>query len=281
MLEETAQRAAELVAPQRMITVIGQGHGRFLGARGLPGRVLEQPVARDTGPGVFLAITYIFAQDPDALAVILPSDHFVQDRSQFTQHANSTFEMAERHPGKLILLGAVPDAAEVDYGWIEPGPESPGQSAHSTHNFRGVLSFHEKPSPRVAMEFFASLFLWNTMIIVARAAKVLWTHGRRFMPKIMHCFEQLRRVLRALPQEENGVGNREKLAVLTVYRNLKSQNFSRELLEMAPEAILVSPMTDVGWSDWGRPVRIVESLVRVGILPNFHLSCIASDQADA
>lgn len=272
MLEDTARRAAELVPPNHVLTVIGRGHSRFLGERALPGRIIEQPHSLDTGPGVFLAATYIFAEDPEALVIVLPSDHFVQHESRFSEHANSACDVAERFPGKLVLLGAVPDGAEPDYGWIEPGPDSGSETRASGHAFRDVVRFREKPSSTEANGFFSSGYLWNTMIIAAQI-RVLWLLGQRCMPAMMKQFETLRRVLRAI--WERGVdGSHEPLALTHIYRNLRSENFSQRLLERVPERIMVSPMDDVGWSDWGSPSRIIASLDLIGGCPNFPLSCI-------
>ena len=88
------------------------------------------------------------------------------------------------------------------------------------------------------------------------------------MPAMIEQFETLRRVLRAI--WERGVdGSHELLALTHIYRNLRSANFSQEVLEFVPEQIMVSPMDDVGWSDWSRPSRIIASLDLIGGCPNF------------
>ncbi len=54
MLEQTIDRALDLVEPQALITVIGTGHRGFV-AGGIPGRILEQPKMRGTAVAVFCA----------------------------------------------------------------------------------------------------------------------------------------------------------------------------------------------------------------------------------
>jgi mannose-1-phosphate guanylyltransferase len=279
MLEHTAHRAAKLVPFHRILTVIGNGHGRFLGENALPGRMIEQPESRDTGPGVFLAATFVYAQDPEALVVILPSDHFVRDESGFIEHADWMIEMAEHFPGKVILLGAVPDGAEPDYGWIEPGPDVTGETPTRKHSLQGVLSFHEKPSSGDARDFFDFGYLWNTMIIAAKV-KALWRLGRRLMPEMMELFEMLRRDILLSNAQGRLDKRRERLALSHLYTRLRSNNFSRDLLESSPEHILVSRMNDVGWSDWGRPSRVLASLDRIGKPPNFPLAFIDDSHED-
>jgi mannose-1-phosphate guanylyltransferase len=50
---------------------------------------------------------------------------------------------------------------------------------------------------------------------------------------------------------------------------MPSANFSRDLLQRAAKQAVVLPMTDVEWSDWGRPVRVLETLDRLNKPPNF------------
>ena len=83
MLEHTVSRAARLVGPERIVTVIGKGHRRWFGKETLPGLVIEQPVSRGTGAGIFLPASYIYARDPEAVLLIFPSDHFVFPKAKF------------------------------------------------------------------------------------------------------------------------------------------------------------------------------------------------------
>ncbi|RPJ83235.1 MAG: hypothetical protein EHM18_14670, partial [Acidobacteria bacterium] len=87
MLRHTIDRTNRVVIANQIVTVIGNNHLTHLRA-GLgnavsSGRILEQPIARGTGAGVFLAATYVMAADPNATFVILPSDHFVYPEPLF------------------------------------------------------------------------------------------------------------------------------------------------------------------------------------------------------
>src|SRR5687768_4764508 len=70
MFEHTLDRAVGMVGPERVVTVIGRGHWRYLQGRpGLVGYMVEQPRACDTAPGVFLPLAYVLAFDPEATVV--------------------------------------------------------------------------------------------------------------------------------------------------------------------------------------------------------------------
>ncbi len=80
MLRHTLDRVRDVVPPDRTMTVINGKHRGFLDqalSGQTPGRLFEQPVDRGTAPGVFLPVTQIMEEDPEATVLILPSDHFV------------------------------------------------------------------------------------------------------------------------------------------------------------------------------------------------------------
>jgi mannose-1-phosphate guanylyltransferase len=250
MLEHTCARALDAVAAERVVTVVNRDHRRFLNGhrrRRLPGTIVEQPERRDTGPGVFLPLTRVVAADPEALVAIMPSDHFIRPRALFAERLEEAFLLAEFLPGQIVLLAARPDAPEPDYGWIVPGSRLAGEAVL-------VGRFKEKPAPEEAAELHRLGGLWNTMIVVARAA-ALWDLAREFQPAMVERFDALRWWMGREEQDE---------AVALAYRGMPSVNFSRGILEPAAPWTVALPMTGVTWSDWGRPERIVETLEELG-----------------
>ncbi|MDE2491675.1 MAG: NTP transferase domain-containing protein [Elusimicrobia bacterium] len=250
MLEHTCARALDSVPAERIVTVVNRDHRRFLSGhrrRRLPGAIVEQPERRDTGPGVFLPLARVVASDPEALVAIMPSDHFIRPRAAFREKLEEAFRLAEFLPGQIVLLAARPDAPEPDYGWIVPGSRLAGEAVL-------VRRFKEKPAPEEAAELHARGGLWNTMIVVARAA-ALWDLAREFQPAMIERFDALRWWMGREEQDE---------AVALAYRGMPSVNFSRGVLEPAAPWTVALPMTGVEWSDWGRPERIVETLEEMG-----------------
>ena len=271
MLEHTLDRALSVVPAERMIAVIGRGHRRFLSELPegkLPGLVLEQPDNMGTAPGVFLPTTHVLANDPEATVFILPSDHFAHPEDRFCRHLTRACDMAEKHGDKIILVGAVPDRAETDYGWITPAGPPPGGCGAASHDgLLGVEGFQEKPGEREARALLGTGTLWNTMVMAAKA-KTLWACGRRWLSEMMGEFDALLMVLRAVREgrltSRCGAG-----APDSVYRHLVSGDFSRDLLQHVSGQTMVLPLEDVDWCDWGRPGRVTETLARLGLRPLF------------
>ena len=261
MLEHTLDRARSVVASSRIVTVINSDHRRFMEEPrplDVPGRIIEQPRRCDTGPGVFLPLTHVIAQDSEALIAIMPSDHFIHPREKFRALLNEAYSLAADLPDRVVLLSARPDSAEPDFGWISPGKALPGRGATLVDKFR------EKPQAAEAAELQRRGGLWNTMIMVARVS-ALWDIARRSQPAMIARFDALRPWMGRAEQAE---------AVAWAYRSMECMDFSRDIVEPAAKRMLAMPMDGVHWSDWGRPQRIAETLAKIGKTQSFPPECV-------
>ena len=253
MLEHSLDRAVAASGSKRIVTVIGADHSRHLvkSRAGLPGRVIEQPANHDTAPGILLPLTYVMAEDPDATVAIFPSDHYIAPNALFNAHVERAYFLAERLENKIILFGAVPDRPEPDYGWIQPEHEL---RAGAGPGVWSVRNFHEKPGRAEAAGYYRDGCLWNTFIMFAKA-RTLWALAGEKLPDIRPRFDALRRA----------VGTRAESAVLTkIYGEMQPANFSTRILETCADRTLVVTLDGVDWSDWGRPERIEETLLKTG-----------------
>ncbi len=271
MFQHTLDRAAVLTPVTRMVTVIARGHRREAFSQ-LDGRqagtILLQPENRDTASGIFLALTYVKAHDPNARVVIYPSDHFVFPEDWFLETVAAAARATERLHDRVILLGVTADRPEQEYGWILPARVLALEGAHPV---RGVSTFVEKPTAAQAEDAMARKALWNTLVLTAKLS-TLWEIGRHCFPDVLSRFDRL----------EAAIGTSEEGQVLKdIYADMPSRNFSRDLLQYAVERVAVMELCDVLWSDWGNPVRIAETIQRIGRTPAFPLECLksASDPA--
>ncbi|HLV00238.1 MAG TPA: sugar phosphate nucleotidyltransferase, partial [Acidobacteriota bacterium] len=260
MLKHTLDRSARLVAPSRIITVIGSGHKNYIDATensNIPGRIIEQPRSMETAPGVFFPLTYAIASDPDATVFIFPSDHYIFSEEAFVRATRQLGYRAEETSSVLFLFGALPDGPETDYGWIEPGTSLPGSGDDPP---RRIVAFHEKPSPQEAAAYYRKGYLWNTMIMAGKA-RLLWELGCEHLPNMMKSFEKLRQILSKRQTEKA----EERHLVSSIYERMEVANFSQTILEKATGRLAVVPLRNVEWSDWGRPSRVVETLSRTPV----------------
>ena len=265
MLAHTLQRTARIVDPERIVTIVSKDQRCFFG-EDFPGRFIEQPEQRGSAVGAFLAVTEILAEDPEATALIVPGDHFVFPEDRFMEQIDETIRLAEAFPRKLILSGVKADRPATDYGWVEPGRAYEHSSGwiHGTHE---ISRFRDKPSAREAFEWWRSGFYWNTMIVTARL-KGLWELGWQLVPSVVYRFNQYLNILFAI--QDGAIGADEKELFLSlVYEDIPTTDLSSQILARVTDHSLFYKLKDLYWSDWERPERILETIERFGLKPNF------------
>ncbi|MHB8761283.1 MAG: mannose-1-phosphate guanylyltransferase/mannose-6-phosphate isomerase [Coriobacteriia bacterium] len=132
---------------------------------------IQEPIARNTAPAIALAAAMFAAQDPDAVMVVLPSDHILSDGELWADCL--TTAIAAASDGYLVTIGIQPTRPETGYGYILAADALP-QFAGSQVMPHVVEKFVEKPNQRHAEEFVASgRYFWNAGIFVMKAARVL------------------------------------------------------------------------------------------------------------
>lgn len=266
MLQHTLDRADQLCTPEHKVTVIAREHlceASALPVEGRAGKVILQPVNRDTAAAIFLALAHVRAHDPKATVVLYPSDHFVYPEDRFIGVVRCAVKAARQLKDHIILLGVPPDKVDLEYGWIQQGPHLGWIAGHRV---RAVRKFIEKPSFDQANAAMANSALWNTLVLAAKV-ELLWAMGWRCFPGMMQLFEEYGKA----------IGTSEEEALLeAIYEMMPVWNFSFHLLQRTPGQIAVIELNDVLWSDWGKSERIVETLCRIGKCPAFPMSLAAA-----
>ena len=174
MLRHTWDRACGLVPDARIVTVITAGQERYLAdevQRGIPGRVLVQPVNRETAPGLLLPLLWIARRAPHAMVAVFPADHFIWEEARFLEIVRSAVDAGRRYPERVILLGMEARAPETSYGWI--APEKPVADGSEHNVLFSVQGFWEKPSLGRATQLQAAGCLWNSLVMAGRLTAFL------------------------------------------------------------------------------------------------------------
>lgn len=212
-----------------------------------PPHMLIQPSDRGTAAGILLPLHWIARQDPGATVAVFPSDHFVSEPATFMAHVTQIAAWVEEHTDRLVLLGAHATSPEVEYGWIELG-----RSLDVTDDRRiwEIRHFWEKPSEGQARICLEAGCLWNTFVLVGKAATFLCA-GREAVPEVD---ERLAAAERFLGTDE------EAWALHQAYALMPTANFSRAVLEPCPPFLAVAAIPGVAWSDLGSPRRVFEIL---------------------
>jgi mannose-1-phosphate guanylyltransferase len=247
-LQWTVARALRWSTPDRIVVVVSAEREaqarRQLAALppATPGAIdlVAQPSNRGTGPGLMLPLSRIMARDPQARVVVLPSDHYVRDEARFEHTIRTAVNVCDE---QVALIGAVPDHAETQYGWIVTGRTLAARRGSV------VSRFHEKPPAALAERLLSQGALWNTFIM-AGLARHFWALAAAHIAAATARFESYRDAV-----DSRGEG----VALQQCYRCMPVSDFSRDVLQHASDLRAV-PLAECGWSDWGTPERVLDSL---------------------
>ncbi|MEI7781749.1 MAG: mannose-1-phosphate guanylyltransferase [Planctomycetota bacterium] len=241
LLEDTVDRLAGLVPPERMMVVTSQ---RLLPAvhAQLPGvpeaGLVGEPCKRDTAPCVGLAALLVARHDPAATMAVMPSDHVIKPAGRFREAILQAAALCDEAPGRLVTFGIKPTYPAESFGYIqqgEPVPQPPGGAA--VHR---VAKFREKPPASVAREYLAAgTFLWNAGIFVWKAKTILEALATH-QPE---CLERLEKIAAAWETaDRDAVFAREFAAI-------KGISIDYAVLEHATDvAVIEAPFE---WDDLG------------------------------
>ncbi len=247
-MQEAACQVASFSDSSRLLVVLRAGQRAVLNdwePTSLPGRVVEQPADRGTGPELFLAASYIRAEDSDAILVTIPSDSLPIQPHAFQLHLQEAVTAVHMHQDTLVLLAVSATRPDADISWIEVG--EPGEGA-SQGMLRPVRRYFERATRSEAERFFRRGLLADTRVMVSRVS-TLWSVGLDLFPPMMSRFEDLTDLLR-LVLDQKVSPEIEELALRDVYRGLESLNFGRRILNQALHRLRVLPIRTTG-TDWG------------------------------
>ena len=167
-LQNTLLRA-QAVTEQAPIIVCNEEH-RFLVAEQCRevdvacDQIILEPEGRNSAPAIALAAWQAVKEQPDAILMVLTSDHLVSDQQAFAEAVATAATGAAG--GGLVTFGVTPNRAETGYGYIKVEDIANG--------LQRVESFVEKPDADTAAQYLASgTYLWNSGMFVMGAQSYL------------------------------------------------------------------------------------------------------------
>jgi len=239
MLQETVLRFKGWAEVQAPLIVCGNEH-RFLVAEQLreigiaPLGILLESVGRNTAPAVAAAAQFLLTIDPEAVMLVLPADHVIEDGAAF--HAAILQAAALAGDGALATFGIVPTAPETGYGYIHRGAAvAAGAGGYA------VDKFVEKPDADTARAFVADGgYYWNSGMFLFSAQSYL-AELTRYQPAIAAAAEAAVR----LGYRDLDFCRLEEKA----FAASPSDSIDYAVMEHTQRAVVVP--ADIGWSDVG------------------------------
>ncbi|SNX58947.1 mannose-1-phosphate guanylyltransferase/mannose-1-phosphate guanylyltransferase / mannose-6-phosphate isomerase [Nitrosomonas ureae] len=192
MLQVTLGRAAGLENVQAPILVCNSEH-RFLiqeqceAINIKPEAIYLESIGRNTAPAIALAAFHLTQIDENALMLILPADHVIDDQDAFAQ-AVETAKIAAQE-GYLVTFGITPSSPETGYGYIKTGDAIELKAPPLLTAYR-IQSFFEKPNLETATAYLQEGgYMWNSGMFVFTAKNYL-QELQRHQPHIFTAVHQ-------------------------------------------------------------------------------------------
>jgi len=250
LLQQTITRLDGLPDISAPLLVCNEEH-RFLVAEQVrqlgkePLDIILEPTGRNTAPALTLAALALARNDADALMLVMPADHVIQDTGKF--HEALRAGMKHAAAGRLVTFGIVPTSPETGYGYIKVGkvlplsPKPGSASNESPITSHEITAFVEKPDAETAQAYLASGdYLWNSGMFLMRTS--LWLEElARLRPDMLNACRSA---------FEQGVKDGDFYRVnKQAFVSCPGDSIDYAVMEKTERAAVV-PL-DAGWSDIG------------------------------
>lgn len=238
MFRNTIDRIRRIIPDENIVVVANKLHARLV-KKDMPRirkeNLLLEPASRNTAPAVTLAASAIAKRDRDAVIVILPTDHYIEDEAGQLACLQAGIDFMHAVKEGITVLGLAPRYPSTQFGYIKVKDQG--------SRIRDVEKFVEKPDFETAKQYVQNgRYLWNAGIFIF--------HAGNFM-----------RAVKALAP--------------AIYRSLKDATVTKRSYEKLPDISLDYAVMEkarrvycvtgsYGWNDMGGFEALREVLRREG-----------------
>jgi len=235
LIQKTFERLAKIIPVENILILTNEKYNQIVLDQ-LPlvkqEQVLLEPAMRNTAPCILYASLKIKKQNPNAVMVVAPSDHWIEDEEVFVQDLQRCFDFCSAD-NALMTLGIQPTFPNTGFGYIE-------FDKTATTPVKKVNQFREKPNYETAKSFLESgNFLWNGGIFI-------WS-----VQSITAAFEQFQPVMNDLFLKGwNDYNTNAEAAFITKnYPLAENVSIDYAILEKAQNVYVLPASFD--WNDLG------------------------------
>ncbi|MFZ5908859.1 MAG: mannose-1-phosphate guanylyltransferase [Chloroflexota bacterium] len=239
LFAQTFQNLRHLMPAKNIFTVTRQAYRAIVLEQVkefVPENIIVEPIQNNTAPCVALGVSHVLHNSPDSVIVVLPADHFFDDRAGFVSALKTAMQYVQEN-SEILTFGIKPDFPHTGYGYIQTGETLKVYDQYEI--YRGE-QFVEKPNLETARSFLDdSHYYWNAGIFCARST-VFLDAFRQYLPVI---YKNIRDF-----QPHIGTFD-ENRKLLEVYDRMPKISFDYGIMEYTHH-LAVMPI-DVGWNDVG------------------------------
>jgi mannose-1-phosphate guanylyltransferase len=183
LIQKTFSRLSKIIPVENILILTNEKYNSIV-LEQLPmvkqEQVLLEPAMRNTAPCILYASLKIQKQNPNAVMVVAPSDHWIEDENAFSENLQQCFDFCSKE-NALMTLGIQPTFPNTGFGYIE-------YNKTDTNSVKKVSQFREKPDYQMAKSFLNSgNFLWNGGIFIW-SVKAITEAFEKFQPRMSGLF---------------------------------------------------------------------------------------------
>jgi mannose-1-phosphate guanylyltransferase len=235
LIQKTFSRLAQIIPKENILILTNESYNAIV-LEQLPSVKQEQVILelamRNTAPCILYASLKIKKENPNALILVAPSDHWIEDEMQFAANLKQSFYHCENQD-TLMTLGILPTFPNTGYGYIE-------YDKLDSQLIKKVVQFREKPDYKTAQKFIQSRnFLWNAGIFIWSVASITKAF-ENFQPQMYADF---------LKGWDSYNTPNEKKFIAENYPLAENISIDYAILEKAPNVFVLAATFD--WNDLG------------------------------
>ena len=183
LIQKTFSRLSQIIPIENILILTNEKYNSLV-LEQLPmvkqEQVLLEPAMRNTAPSILYASLKIQKANPNAVMVVAPSDHWIEDEISFINNIQQCFDFCIKE-NVLMTLGIQPTFPNTGFGYIE-------YNKSDKSVIRKVSQFREKPDYETAKSFIKSgNFLWNGGIFIW-TVKTITESFEKFQPQMNALF---------------------------------------------------------------------------------------------
>lgn len=235
LIQKTFSRLSKLIPVENILILTNERYNAIV-LEQLPmvkqEQVLLEPAMRNTAPCILYASLKIKKQNPNAVMVVAPSDHWIEDEQMFSNNLQQCFDFCANEDA-LMTLGIKPTFPNTGFGYIE-------FDENDANEIKRVKQFREKPDYDTAKSFLEKgNFLWNGGIFIW-SVKTICDAFERFQPQMYGLF---------MSGWDHYNTETEQDFIVDNYGNSQNVSIDYAVMESA-ENVYVLPAT-FDWNDLG------------------------------
>ena len=238
LLQDTINRLQGLDGVDHTVIICNEDY-RFMVAEqahatsvGVSDIILE-PVGRNTAPAIALAAFNAMQKDENAILLVLPADHDIQNVGAFHKAIKVGLQQALNN--QFVTFGIVPDSPEVGYGYIK------SVNNVAVNEVSKIEKFVEKPDLKTATSYLKEGdYYWNSGMFMFKAEEYL-NALQEFAPEI---YSTSQKAINAAEKDMDFIRIDAE-----AFQQCPSDSIDYAVMEKVSNAVVIP--VDIGWSDVG------------------------------